>query len=347
MLTEHVEPFHGDKEDENLEDFLRSFFRRMGMATDDVRKQQFQYFLQVDSIADEWFDDLQPGEKKCWEDIENAFNKHWPRQKAAKKTKEEYEEEITGLRLKTEDLGKKEKMSGREIYSHIAWADKMGTVVKGAKIETTTTYIGHDRKELPKLLREKVGGGYTDWMTYLQAIRDIDIDYIRDGVDIWKKEQDEQEALKKRVQMLEKVLASPTAPLRHQMTTFSIGNPAAGPMQPPWQAITTPANPFTGTTGGRGNLFQATQSANSQTNNPRPPATAADRAALLIHLQKHPHHPDTEPGRLAHHAQQAEWIKTHGIGAFVTESTPYPLRPGTQPVGSGECFTCGLSGHMG
>ena len=117
MLREHVEPFHGDKEDENPEDFLRSFFRRMGTATDDVRKQQFRYFLQVDSVADEWFDDLQPGEKKSWEDIENAFNKCWPRQKAAKKTKEEYEEEITGLRLKTEDLGKKEKMLGREIYS--------------------------------------------------------------------------------------------------------------------------------------------------------------------------------------------------------------------------------------
>ena len=243
--------------------------------------------------------------------------------------------------------GKEGEDVGQGNILHIAWADKMGTVVKGAKIETTTTYIGHVRKELPKLLREEVGGGYTDWTTFLQAIWDIDIDYIRDGVDIWKKEQDEQEALKKRVQMLEKVSASPTAPLRHQMTTFSIGNPAAGPTQPPQQAITTPANPFTGTTGGHGNLFQATQSANSQTNNPRPPATATDRAALLVHLQKHPHHPDTEPGRLVHCAQQAEWIKTHGIGVFVTESTPYPLRPGTQPVGSGECFTCGLSGHMG
>ena len=146
--------------------------------------------------------------------------------------------------MKMEDLGKKEKMAGREIYSHIAWADKMGTVVKGAKIETTTTYIGHVRKELPKLLREKVGGGYTDWTTFLQAIWDIDINYIRDGADIWKKEQDKQEALKKRVQMLGKVSASPTAPLRHQMMTFSIGNPATGAMQPPWQVITTPANKF-------------------------------------------------------------------------------------------------------
>ena len=55
-----------------------------------------------------------------------------------------------------EDLGKKEKMAGREIYSHIAWADKMGMVVKGAKIETTTTYIGHIRKELPEKKLEEV-----------------------------------------------------------------------------------------------------------------------------------------------------------------------------------------------
>ena len=67
------------------------------MATDNIRKQQFRYFLQADSIADKWFDDLQQGEKKSWEDLENAFNKRWPRQKAAKKTKEEYKEEITGL----------------------------------------------------------------------------------------------------------------------------------------------------------------------------------------------------------------------------------------------------------
>ena len=59
------------------------------------------------------------------------------------------------------------------------------------------TYIGHVRKELPKLLREKVGAGHGDWTAFLQAVRELDVDYIRDGVDIWKKEQEEQEALKK------------------------------------------------------------------------------------------------------------------------------------------------------
>jgi hypothetical protein len=348
MPTEQVDPFHGDKEDENPEDFLRSFFRRMGTANNDVRKQQFRYFLQADSAADEWYEELQPADKKDWDAIEAAFNKRWPRQKAAKKTTEEYEEEITGLRLKMEDLGKKEKTAGREVYSHIVWADKMATIVKGAKIETTTTYIGHVRKELPKLMREKVGGGHTDWTAFLQAVRDVDVDHIRDGVDIWKKEQEEQDVLKKRVQQLEKLTASPTAPLRQQMSSFGIGNSAPSTTQQPRQASSTPANPFASTVGGRGNLFQAPHSgAPSQNNTPRPPATPADRAALLICLQKYPHHPDTEAGRQAHRAQQADWMKTHRMGAFVTESTPYPLRPGTLPVGSGECFTCGFTGHMG
>ena len=116
-----------------------------------------------------------------------------------------------------EDMGKKEKVAGREIYSHIAWADKMSTIVKGAKLEGTSTYIGHVRKDLPKLLREKVGAGHKDWVTFLKAVRNVDIDQIRDGVEVWKKEQQEQEAIKKRIQQLEKLTASPTAPLHQQM----------------------------------------------------------------------------------------------------------------------------------
>ena len=299
MPTDHVEPFHGDKEDENPEDFLRAFFRRMGTSSDEVKKQQFRYFLQADSAADEWFDELKQTDKKDWDAIESAFNTRWPRKKAAKKTTEEYEEEIIGLRLKMEDLGKKEKTAGREVYSHIVWADKMATIVKGAKIETTTTYIGHVRRELPRLLREKVGAGHANWTSFLQAVRDIDVDHIRDGVDLWKKEQDEQAVLRKRVQQLEKLTASPTAPLRQQMMTFGIGNTPSGPTPQASTPSSTPANPFTGTGGGQGNLFQ-TPANSPQNNNPRPPATLADRAALLIRLQKYPHHPDTKAGRQAH-----------------------------------------------
>ena len=114
-----------------------------------------------------------------------------------KKTIAEYEKEITGLKLKVEDLGKKEKTGGREVYSHIVWADKMLTIVQGAKLETTTTYIGHVRRELPKIIKEKVGASHVNWTAFLQAIRDVDIDHIREGVDMWEKEQMEKDALKK------------------------------------------------------------------------------------------------------------------------------------------------------
>ena len=222
----------------------------MGTASNDTRKQQFRNFLQADSATDEWFDELTQDDTKDWDSIETAFRKRWPRKKAVKKTAEEYEEEITGLKLKMEDLGKKEKTAGREVYSHIVWADKMLTIIRGAKLETTTTYIGHVRKDLPKLLREKVGAGHRDWTAFLKAIRDVDIDHIRDGVDIWKKEQEEQNTLKKRVQQLEKLTASPTAPLRHQMTTFGIGNTQQNAPQLQKQTAPTPQGyPFTGTQG--------------------------------------------------------------------------------------------------
>jgi hypothetical protein len=336
----------------------------MGTATDDVKKEQFPNFLEPDSVADEWFEELDLTGKKDWSAIVASFHKRWPKKVAVKKTVEEYEQEITSLCLKMENIGKKETVAGREVYTHIAWADDMAVIVRGAKLEATATFIGHVRKELPKLLREKVGTGHTDWKDFLQAIRDIDLDYIRDGVNIWKKEEDikrneqnarkkeleDQEALKRRIQQLEKVTNSPTAPLRHQMTSFNIGNPPQSPGHLLQQSAATPlaANPFENNNGGRGNLFYPNQAKPyTQSNNPRPVATQADRAALLQCMQKYPHHPDSDAGRLAHQAQQADWIKTHGQNAFVTESTPYPLRPGTLPVGSSECFTCGFSGHMG
>ena len=112
-------------------------------------------------------------------------------------------------------------------------------------------------------------------------------------------------------------------------------------------------DPFTSTGGGHGNLSFATNSPARTTKptytNPgtRPAPTQEQRAALLAVISKLPHHPDTQAGRLAHQAQQAEWVKTYGYGTRVTEKTPYPLRPGTAPANSGECFTCGYTGHLG
>lgn len=338
-MAETVNPFHGDQDDENPEDFWRSFYRRMGDKSDTARLTQFPYYLQADSAADEWYAELPEAEKKSWADLETAFKKRWPRKVQTKKTDDEYEDEILGRKLKTEDLGKKEKVAGRDVYTHIAWADKMATTVKGAKLEKTTTHVRQVRKELPSILREKVGTGHTDWAAFLQAVRDIDLDHIRDGIELLNKEQEEKKAFHQRLRMLEMVSRSPTAPLRQQLSAVTIANQPSVPGTP------IIGNPFTNSGGGQGNLKFTTNPVNPRA--PKAIPTQEQRTELQALLNRLPHHPDTQPGRQAHQAQQTEWVKTYGYGTKITEKTPYPLRPGTAPVNSGECFTCGYVGHLG
>ena len=225
---------------ENPEDFLRAFYRRMGDKSEDTRKAQFPYYLQADSIADEWYADLVDNEKKTWGDIENAFKKRWPRKKQVKKTDDEYEDEILGRKLKTEDLGKKEKIAGREVYTHIAWADKMATSVKGAKWEKTTNHLRQVRKDLPNILREKIGTGHDNWEDFLKSVRDVDVEYIKDSIDIRNKEK---AAIDQQLCALETLSRSPTAPLRQQLSTVAISSqaPASNPHV---------GDPFANTSGG-------------------------------------------------------------------------------------------------
>ena len=297
MSTEQVAPFHGNKEDENPEDFLRAFFRRMGSATDAVKIQQFPNYLQADSVVDEWYDGLTVKDKADWPSLEAAFRARWPRKKAARKTPEEYEESIMKLKLKMDDVGKKEKVGGREIYTHIAWANKMEVLVKGAQLENTKTYIGQVRKDLPKLLREKIGIGHANWTAFLQAIRDVDTEYIREGIDTWKKEQAEQDAVKAQLQSIQQLLkVSSVTQLQQQLASLNLGNltQTNPPVQQPNLSQIPPS-----TSGPP--VSQATK---------RPPPTPADRTAIRAQLQKYPQHPDTDAGWLAHAAQQArpsEW----------------------------------------
>ena len=352
MATETIKPFQGDQEDENPEDFLRAFYRRMGNNSDDTRKAQFPYYLQADSPADDWFAELVDNEKNTWADVETAFKKRWPRKKQAKKTVEEYEEEITEQKLKTEDLAKKEKVAGRDVYSHIAWADRMAVIVKGAKIESGNTHIRQVRKDLPDILKEKIGTGHANWDSFLTAVRDVDIDYLRDSMNTWNKKQAEKIAIERRVQLLETVSKSPTAPLRQQLSSVAISRqPVPAPAIP---ATGNNSNPFMNSGGGQGNLRFTTTPSTQQYARPaqtgfipRPAPTAEQKAELRNLINSLPHHPDTQAGRQAHQAQQAEWIRVYGFGTRVTEKTPYPLRPGMAPVNSGECFTCGYSGHLG
>ncbi|KAI6011807.1 hypothetical protein PISMIDRAFT_29855 [Pisolithus microcarpus 441] len=55
-----------------------------------------------------------------------------------------------------------------------------------------------------------------------------------------------------------------------------------------------------------------------------------------------PHHTNTEAGRWLYEADVQAWHQAYGEETMLSLERPYPLKPGTVRVGSGECFNCGL-----
>ncbi|RXW18472.1 hypothetical protein EST38_g7385 [Candolleomyces aberdarensis] len=330
----HVEPFWGNKADENAQDFICSFNRAMGDKDETYKAKQFEYYLRADSEADEWWSELDAEKKKKWSDVEAAFQERWLKAKVVKKTATEYKEELLGLKLKIEDLGRKEEVAGRETYTHIVWADKMVRLAKGVGVESGSTYIGQVIKGLPRVLKEKVAGSYKSWDAFLTAVREVDMEYVKEGVEEYMREQKEKEESRARVKMLEALPATSMAALTQQMAAVNVG----GNMQ-------QQGGGGRGAFGGGGQLRRALPG-----NGPRPaaqPVTPDLQAKIRAALAAMPHHPDMVEGRQAHKEQQLEWARKHGATAWVTEDMPYPLRPGTAPVCSGECFRCGKVGHRG
>ncbi|KAF5382140.1 hypothetical protein D9615_004471 [Tricholomella constricta] len=318
-MTAIIEPFWGDRPDENAQDFFRAFNRAMGDKDDDVKRRLFVNYLRADSEADEWYAALDPNIRAGWAEIERAFHLRWPRSTIARKTAMEYEEEVLAMKLKEETLGLKETVAGREVYSHIAWADRIGALVSRAGLATGTMYIGLVRRALPTLIRERITATPTDWSTFLANIRSIDIDYIRDGAAELGKERERVRRFEERVRSLE-AQASPTRAIRTQMAQTNISTSLPRSKQP-----STDGNPFMNAGGGQGNLSYGA-----------PTQGGAGRGTGGARL---PRAPPTEADRQA-------WATRHGPETRVTESTPYPLRPGTLPVNSNECFGCGQSGHI-
>ena len=67
-------PFCGEW-NEDLINFLGWFLQCMGAADDNKKARHFMYYLQADSDADEWFEELPEEEKRSWASIEVLFQR--------------------------------------------------------------------------------------------------------------------------------------------------------------------------------------------------------------------------------------------------------------------------------
>jgi hypothetical protein len=87
----------------------------MGSADDEKRARNFIYYLQADSDADEWFEELSEEEKKSWASIEVLFRRKWFKQEVISTKKADSPEiarkQVSSLHKPSETTTSSYKMS--------------------------------------------------------------------------------------------------------------------------------------------------------------------------------------------------------------------------------------------
>jgi len=309
----------------------------------------FKNYLKYNSPADEWFRELNT-EGMTWKTLEKGFLECFPPIQKAKKSESELERELCELRLKVDELGKKEKYAGEEVWLHVAFAEKALSLARQAKIDKGSNSIWKVCDELLEIIHQKVKETYTMWNEFCTAIKEVDTSHIRNGMKKHQKEKEEKERVESMIaslcqtqQQQQCCQQSPTVPLlpmsnaSNAMQSMTIRNtrpaPATTTNATPQTAMAN-TNPFATSGGGQGNLFCQ----------PLPPVTNMDRDALWQSLTYYPLQPNTPDGNMAWMAQLRDW-REKNRDSFITETTGFPLHPGGAPPGSGECYGCGHVGH--
>ncbi|KAJ7159801.1 hypothetical protein C8R43DRAFT_1124170 [Mycena crocata] len=316
--------------------FVKKFvahMRDIGMEENpagDVRKiGAMRNYLVEDSPAERWYDKLKADGTMpaVWDAMETAFLLRFPGPVRAERTGQEWEREMAGMRISLAELGTTVKVGGADVFAHVHFASRLLEVATLAGIETTASGIWQSRDALPEVLREKVPSTQASWTTYTNAIKSVDRAHIREGVAKARKAQDLERTvsdLKARSPPL-----TPVSKIAVQMSRAALATPRSA-SAPAHAQVSVEADAFGGG-GGGGNLFTP------------PEMTDEGRAHLrkIVERLTASMLRDDIAGRTEYDRRINGFTAVHGTRKVLLERTGYPLRPGTAPPLSGECFVCG------
>ncbi|KIJ66663.1 hypothetical protein HYDPIDRAFT_85952 [Hydnomerulius pinastri MD-312] len=345
-MPETVPSFHGDgRATENPQEFLKAFSRTIraaAVSADAEKIEALSDYLAGGSQAEEWYNNLDLKAITTWTALAAEFNKRWAPVARAVKTEAEYQQELMELRLTDAEVATTVTVGGVEAWSHVVWANKAMRLAIQGKIEKSNSLIWMVRKELPDVIKEQVGSEYTDWDAFTKAVRDADVQRLKDGKSKQEKREQETKALRtdlaQRIQRMENAQRNNVPDITTQLQRLSIAQPA---QTVPAPNPRTPAQSTTAT--GQRYIIQPRQ--RQAPRPPNTPLTDAQKEILQRNTTALPQHPNTDVGHAAHKSQITQWEATHGANTRINESTPFPLTPGTACVCTGECFRCGTHGH--
>ncbi|KAF8198660.1 hypothetical protein K438DRAFT_1966628 [Mycena galopus ATCC 62051] len=336
--------FYGDGRagDWNPQDYLKKIKRlwllRAGVSEAD-KVECFALLLASTGTAEKWFEGLDAAKTATWAALEAEFNRKWPKEVLVEKSAQEMSDEMMGLEMREDEMGKKIDVDGTLVYGHVRWTKQMRLICEK---DTAGLLIPQVRRKLPQAMRNMVSSAYTDWSLFLKAIADVSVPDLLEQVE-------KEERLRK----FDVALQSPTAPIRTAMAKVAI-NAAPSPyrIQSPGAPVVrrvpaAAANPFVS----NAPIHPANLFAPGRTPGNYPPSTPSAQVPVgerfaIMQRNLPIHQPNTAPGLTAYTQQITTYNARHGEGALPNECRPYPLTPGTESLDSGACYTCAQRGHI-
>ena len=92
--------------------------------TDLEKIATFLLVLEPDSIAEEWWSNLDVGMKTMWADVKTEFKTEWLTTWTLEVSTEARWETLMSLKVTEEEVGKIIEDNKRKEYTHVIWADK-------------------------------------------------------------------------------------------------------------------------------------------------------------------------------------------------------------------------------
>ncbi|KAL0569208.1 hypothetical protein V5O48_012761 [Marasmius crinis-equi] len=332
--------FRGDVGEKlSLKDFLKKAeMRLMAMGATQVEYiEKMDLFLPHGSRAEKWWEELSKEVKgRGWVAFKKLFLVEFPPREVAKVTESKREKELLALRLKTEELGTKDKETKQ--WTHNVFADTLLEYARAVGITETSTDILNVHSTLPSILKKLVKDSAKTWVEFIAAIKALDIKDIKRE----KETEDRLTALKRALSTLI-TPKTPQSKLANSLMNTQISTPANQQQQqyaPQQSQAQGGADPFSSPSRGRGNLFQ--RQAAQQTASLR--LTEEQKNVLKASTASYTQQLNTDAGKARWLVKFVAFRKKWGKVPF-HQDMAYPYRPGTLPPGLGECFGCGKAFH--
>ncbi|KAG1835436.1 hypothetical protein EV424DRAFT_1340551 [Suillus variegatus] len=336
---------YGDKE-EPTEWFAQFELSLPETWSDRQRIDRFAMQLAPGQIAEEWFQGLSSTRISTFLDLRTTFRRRWPPPKRPKYSRMQQKERVMAEVLDENDIG----LWTAGNYGHVVWATKVSRLALGMG-DTEGYLIEYVIEGIPNLLKDHLKCEYADWDEFLEDVQSVSSIKLKRGREDLNKER-------VRDADIARLKVQPSlASLQYQFSQMSTSSQRSNP--PAYRASTRIPTLPTVQPNATGIIYPAP--------NPSPPMPTPNtlgtfmgtgrggfgmrgapftriqltRAQIMEKLAMMPQRANTEAGVRQYEADIELWHRNHGTEGFPSLDKPYPLRPGTALISSGECYSCG------